>query len=161
MSNLLAGFYFLLFYIFSITIFSQLGIHGVKPDLILILTVVLSFLYGPPRGAFFGMIGGLLEDIFFGHFIGLNILVKMLCGFLAGVLEGKVYPENWWFPGIIVFLLTFIKDLLYIVFLNLLGIHVTMTEAFFNIVPVEAVYNLFLTPFIYYFFYRSVRRKRV
>jgi len=160
MSNLRAGFYFLVFYIFSETIFSPLAVNGVKPDLILILTVILSFLYGPPRGAFFGMIGGFLEDLFFGHFIGLNMLVKMISGFLAGVLEGKVYPENWWFPGIIVFILTFIKDLLYIVFLNLLGINIPMVEAVMKVVPIEAIYNLFLTPFIYYFFYRSVRRKR-
>ncbi|ABB14120.1 MULTISPECIES: rod shape-determining protein MreD [Carboxydothermus] len=157
MSNLKAMLYFLFFYIIAQTVFSRLAVNGVKPDLILILTVILSFLYGPPRGAFFGMQGGLIEDLFTGHFIGLNTLVKMVTGFLAGVLEGKIYPENWWFPGVIVFVLTFVKDFLYVAFLNLLGINIALTEAFGRIMPVEALYNFFLTPVFYFFFYRAVR----
>ncbi|GAV21670.1 rod shape-determining protein MreD [Carboxydothermus pertinax] len=160
MSNLRAVFYFLLFYLISETVFSRLAVNGIKPDLILILTVILSFLYGPPRGAFFGMLGGLVEDLYSGRFVGLNTLVKMITGFLAGVLEGKVYPENWWFPGVIVFVLTFIKDFFYVSFLNLLGIKISLVEAFTGMMPGEAVYNFLLTPFIYYLFYRTVRGKR-
>ena len=79
--------------ILQVTIFSHLTIFGIKPDIVLIIVLAISFYQGAYRGMAYGFWGGLLEDVFSSSSLGTNALSKVLCGFLASFLGRKVY-EN-------------------------------------------------------------------
>ena len=66
------------------TLLSEYTVAGVKPDLLLILVIFNCIFHGPDQGSLFGFFVGLLEDLYLGHFIGLNALTKGLTSFSAG-----------------------------------------------------------------------------
>lgn len=71
-----------------------IAVAGVKPDLVMLIIVLYGFLLGPREGAFLGYIGGLVEDLIFGQYIGLSALSSMVAGYLAGVAGERLYREN-------------------------------------------------------------------
>ena len=87
------------------TLLSPHQLHGVRPDLILLLSVFAG-LYpvrdqrsyevyqGEIKGGLVGFLGGLLEDFFSGSLLGMGALSKTVAGTLAGVLGNKLYRES-------------------------------------------------------------------
>ena len=66
------------------TAFNRLAIAGVKPDLVLLLVVVGTLLYGPRAGVVWAFIGGLFLDIFSGGPLGSSSLALMAAAVVAG-----------------------------------------------------------------------------
>jgi rod shape-determining protein MreD len=61
--------------ILQVTILSVFTPYDIKPDIILVLVIVISILDGPKTGLLIGIIGGLLQDIFLGEFISVNTIL--------------------------------------------------------------------------------------
>lgn len=66
------------------TAFNRLTIAGVKPDLVLLLVVVGTLLYGPKAGIVWAFIGGLFLDVFSGGPLGSSSLALMAAAVVAG-----------------------------------------------------------------------------
>ena len=66
---------FLFFYFLQVNFFSWFNIAGVKPNLFIILTLVIGLFSGRGRGVTFGIIMGLCLDFF----IGKNFLPELTC----------------------------------------------------------------------------------
>lgn len=140
------------------TLFSHLTVAGVKPDLVLVLVVFYALFQGPQEGALVGLIGGLLQDMMFGQYIGLNALANLVIGYLIGLLERKIYKENLLIPTIILFLSTFLHETI----LYFLRLAIELPTNYFtfikSVVFSTAVYNSCLAPFIYGKFYKSSQK---
>ena len=62
-------------FILQTSLFRFLNIGGISPNLMIIVTVSLSIVYGDKKGTVIGFICGLLCDIFFSDYLGFYALV--------------------------------------------------------------------------------------
>ena len=101
--TILAGF------ILESTVLPHISLAGIKPNIMLIITVSYGFLLGERRGLFVGFTSGLLCDIFFGPMLGFEAFVYGLIGFLCGKFKKYLYVEDLAFPVLI----TAVSDFIY------------------------------------------------
>lgn len=85
-------------FILQNTIFSTLSFNGVKPNLLLIVTVFFGFAAGVNNGMLTGFVCGLLCDIFFGAYIGVYSFLFVLLGGYSGVMAKFFYQDDIIFP---------------------------------------------------------------
>jgi rod shape-determining protein MreD len=150
-----------LLFIFSLTLqstmFDFIKVAGVKPDFVLLLVIYYSFTNGPLKGAIFGLGIGLLEDLFLGHFIGMNALALLSAGFIAGWFETKMYKENLLIAFLVIFLTTIFSQLIIFFSGAVVGLNWTLTQSW-RLLLTLAIYNTCLVPFTYPWFHHSVSR---
>jgi len=80
------------------TALAPLAIGGITPDLVLAVVVMTALRQGATRGAMFGLLGGLLEDLATGRLLGMHALALMIGGAAAGLLRRRLYPDPWFVP---------------------------------------------------------------
>jgi len=85
-------------FILQTTIFEYIAVLGIKPNTAIVLIVCYSILRGDFEGAIFGFFTGLLQDLFFGKYIGLYALLGLLTGFVCGKPFKNFYRENYLLP---------------------------------------------------------------
>jgi rod shape-determining protein MreD len=71
-----------------------LRLDGVRPDLMLGLTVVAGAVAGSERGAVMGFLAGLVVDLFLPTPLGLSALVYCVLGYLVGTLEATTLSHG-------------------------------------------------------------------
>jgi len=136
------------------TIFTELIIAGAKPDLNLIIVIFFALFNGPRQGFITGLGLGLLEDLFLAKYIGLNALSKGTTGLITGLLEKRIYKDNFLVPIITLFIGSLTYVLGYFVYTNLAGYALTLGESLRIGIPM-AIYNTCFAPFIYGRFYKA------
>lgn len=88
-------------------------IGHVKPDFLLILTIYFALYRGSFTGIWVGFLGGLLQDINLGgfigarneelYYIGTHALPKSLVGYFVGKISGQIQKEG----GVVLFFIHF------------------------------------------------------
>jgi len=139
------------------TVIPDIAIDWIKPDLILVITVLVGLLHGPIGGAAAGLFGGLLEDLFAGRFIGLFGLTRMLAGYLAGLVETRVYREPFLVPMATSFVATLVSETSLFLILKAFGAAPGFGRAFLHVIGPAAVYNAVVAPLLY----RPLRRLKI
>src|ERR1700722_6746000 len=85
------------------TLIPDLQFRGVRPDLMLLITICVGLTSGPEQGAVIGFSAGLLTDLFMTTTpLGLSALAFSLVGFALGGLRSAAMPEVrslWLAPG--------------------------------------------------------------
>ncbi len=71
-----------------------LTIHGVRPDLALILAAVAGYYFGPMDGALTGLLCGFMLDMQSGRILGLGMLLLMVAGLLPALLFGHMLHKS-------------------------------------------------------------------
>src|SRR2546425_13012358 len=66
------------------TLFSQVKLAGVKPELVYLVTIVLALLEGPASGAVAGFAGGMAPDFLLHQTKGVTALTLTLVGYSVG-----------------------------------------------------------------------------
>lgn len=137
------------------TFFSFYSINGIIPDLVLIFVVFFALFNGAEKGAVYGYLCGLLEDLFLGRLIGMNALAKALTAYVVGRLQSNVFKENL----VVGVLGVFLATLMNIFFLFILSFAKFSAFHFdLNILKVllfQSLYNLFLAVPIYTWYYNA------
>ena len=116
--KLIVTIFILLCFILQCSVFGSLAFGGIIPNLLIILTSSFGFMRGEREGLLIGFFCGLLNDIFFGGFLGFYALLLMYIGYLNGKFCRIFYPEDIKLPlaliivsdlsyGIICYILTF------------------------------------------------------
>lgn len=135
--------------ILQATIFPSLSIGGVKPDLLLIFVIFSALLDGPKTGIKAGLLIGLLQDLACGKFLGLYTLSKLGTGFVVGLIETRIFKENYLVPVVVLFFGTVLHEFLYMFLAQLVGQSVEFAAGWWTLVLPLALYHAVLGPFLY------------
>lgn len=90
------------------------SIMGAKPDLILVVLVSYSLAADPVFGAGLGFIAGLIHGSFVGLSLGSFIVTRTITGFLAGLVNKRVFSENPFVPVLSAIWLTVVCEGLFL-----------------------------------------------
>lgn len=143
--------------IFQSTVLEIVAIAGVKPDLVMLLVVLNGFLLGPRDGAFLGFVGGIVEDLFTGSYIGLNALAKMAAGYLAGIAGERLYRESIPVATIVTFFTSLAGLTVNYLLLLYLDIMVSPLHALLRVALPGAAYTALLAPFVFWRIFRHIQ----
>jgi rod shape-determining protein MreD len=75
------------------TLFPDLRLFGVAPDLGLVATIAVAYRVGPERGALYGFANGLVIDLFLQTPFGLSALSFAVVGYGVGLLQAGMSRE--------------------------------------------------------------------
>ncbi len=144
---------FLIIYFLQVNFFSWFNLAGVKPNLFVILALVIGLFSGRSRGVAFGIIMGICLDFFTGKNLGINALMLAIIGFFGGYLDRNFSKDS----RFTMILMTIISTLLYEIgsygfnhFINGVNINrlffckTMLIETFFNIIITIILYPLIL-----------------
>ncbi|MCX7781062.1 MAG: rod shape-determining protein MreD [Negativicutes bacterium] len=131
--------------------------NGIKPDLLLIITVSAGLLYGKEHGVGVGFFAGLVQDLAAGGIFGLNTLTKILIGLLAGSAERKVFKEHILLPLTAMAVTTVLSYGAILVLLMLFGYKVNFVAAAVNNLPPQMLYNMIFSVPLHWVVYRLGR----
>lgn len=131
------------------TVMDYLTVYGIKPDLVMLFVVFNGFLLGPKEGAFLGFAGGIIEDLFFGSYIGMNALAKMVTGYLAGICGNRLYKENSLVVAGVTFFSVTAGALVNYFLLLYLSISMPFFHSLFKVIIPTALYTAVLVPLFY------------
>ncbi len=88
------GISIIVFFLLQVSVFSHLHLGGIVPNLMILLVSVYGFIHGERYGIVIGFFCGLLIDLFYGDFIGLNALICTFLGYLNGQFYGMFFAED-------------------------------------------------------------------
>ncbi len=140
-------------YLLQCTVFQNLTLASIKPNLLLIVTASYGFLRGSKAGMFLGFFSGLLIDIQFGTIIGFYALVYLVIGYINGMFQKMYYDDNIKLPlcliagsefvyGVTIYLFMFMlrSEFDFPYYLN----HIIIPELIYTIVVTLGLYPLIL-----------------
>ncbi|MBN2395453.1 MAG: rod shape-determining protein MreD [Candidatus Atribacteria bacterium] len=128
---------------------NMLNFNTVKPDLVLIVVICLSFISTSEEGIIAGFLGGLLKDIFSVHLLGMNALVKTVICYLSGIIREKVFSQHLlWIVIISVFFFTIVNNGIIFLLLNALHTDYDFVGVLKKTTLIQAVINAILAPLI-------------
>ncbi|NLL61392.1 MAG: rod shape-determining protein MreD [Candidatus Atribacteria bacterium] len=129
---------------------NMVNVDAVKPDLVMITIICLSFLYGSKDGIIIGFIGGLLKDVFSVNLLGTNALVKTVIGYISGIIREKIFQQHLvWIVTIATFVLTILNNTFVYYLLGIFHANYDFIEIFRKYSVNHALINSILAPFIF------------
>jgi rod shape-determining protein MreD len=136
--------------IIELVLANVLGFNAVKPDLMLIVVICLSFLSNSQEGIIVGFAGGLLKDIFSVSLLGTHALVKTTIGYLSGIIRERIFYQHLlWIITIATFFFTFLNNVLIYYLLKSFYTDYTFITIFKKYITIRATINCILAPLIY------------
>ena len=144
---------FLIIFFLQVNFFSWFNLAGVKPNLFVILALIIGLFSGRSRGVTFGIIMGICLDFFIGRNLGISALMLAIIGFFGGYLDRNFSKDS----RVTMILMIIIATLLYEIgsygfnhFINGVKINrlflskTILVETFFNMVITIILYPLIL-----------------
>lgn len=127
------------------------------PDLTLIVLVVSAIFNGPSSGALYGLLLGIGQDIVFGRPVGISSFTFFAIGYVAGILERKVFKDNPAVPAFMVFVASIANLLLMRVVLTISAVTKSIQPVNLNQVVVAAFINALFTLLLFVPLYKINR----
>lgn len=143
--------------IIQTTILVYFEIGGVTPNLLMILTYSLGFLFGPAVGVGIGLVSGLFQDLLLGRYIGLNALALGLVGLLSGQAEDRVWKDNPLVPVLGGVAGTLLSELVVLTVLWVMGVRISVLHSFRETILPLTLYNTLLGCLVYLWLYRRYK----
>ena len=142
------------------TVFAQMKLFGVRPELVYLVTILIAILEGPGDGMVVGFAGGLAQDFLLNQPKGLTALTLTLLGYGVGLLRQYIVSPSPLLPTLLVAVSTAAGVVFYEVVGFLLG-QVDQPLTFSLKVPVlTGIYGAVLTPIVYPILRRMEERSR-
>jgi rod shape-determining protein MreD len=142
------------------TLFWDLKLLGVRPELMYLVTIVIAILEGPNEGAVTGFAAGLAQDFLLNQPKGITALTLTLVGYAAGLARQYIVSPSPLLPMILVGVGTAVGIAFYQVVAFLLGqLEETFSYAI-RVTLLTALYNAILTPIVYPLLRRVIEGSR-
>jgi len=139
------------------TLFHFWSWSGIKPDLLMLLTIYIAMHHRLSSGVIWGLSAGLLEDLYLGRYIGMYTLTLAVVAFLSYWLAERWYRENFLLTTFMVFIVTVVGQTL-IGFLSLgAGLQWSLGDIARLVIGV-ALYNAVMVPITYPLIHQSFQR---
>ena len=142
------------------TLFWQLKLLGVRPELMYLVTILIAIIEGPKEGAVTGFAAGLAQDFLLNQPKGITALTLTLVGYAAGLARQYIVSPSPLLPTILVGVGTAAGVMFYQTVAFLLG---QLEETFAYAVRVTlltALYGAILTPIVYPLLRRVIEGSR-
>ncbi len=135
------------------------GFHpgGGGVDVVLLVVMSVGLLHGPEEGTLIGAGAGLLQDVMNGVPIGLGLAANLCAGFCAGIGEGRLYLEDIWLPALAGFVLTLVRNAVWLGVGHLVGLVTVEPLAAARMIVLSACYNGVVAMPVFYWFRRMDR----
>lgn len=139
----------LICFLLQSTVFPQITVFTIKPNLLIIVTAAFGFMRGKKEGMAVGFICGILMDIFWGRLLGFYALIYTTIGYVNGFFQRMFYDEDIKLPlG-----MTAASELVYglVVYFCLFMLHGDFHFFYylFHIILPELVYTILVTLILY------------
>lgn len=131
------------------TVFAQLRLLGVRPELLYLVTIAIALLEGPNEGATVGFVSGLSQDFLMNQPKGLTALTLTLLGYAVGMFRQFIVSPSPLVPTIVVGVGTAAGIAFYEVVSVLLGNFHGEAAYGVKVALLTATYNAVLTPILY------------
>lgn len=156
----LIAFYLLAFF-FQLTLVNLLEVGGIVPNLVLCLTVGITFAYEEGYRAIpFGLVAMLFIDITSAYYIGVGALSLFATAILVIILRRQLNVEQW-APLIVTSIVTtFIYALMYWGLQKLMGDPMSGLYVLKTLGP-YVLYNAVITGIFFWFMSRSIKKREV
>jgi rod shape-determining protein MreD len=139
---------------------SAVGMHAIRPDLVLLLIYFTGFYAGEMKGLMIGWIMGALMDFFSGGPFGLQIVTKATAGLLSGLLGRFFLNATGALTMGLVLMLSLITGVVGYLFHQLVVGEIHFLEAFrWTLLP-EALYNSFWGGLVFWMVIRRLTIKK-
>jgi len=138
------------------TLVDYIKINNVKPNLLLIFIISIALLRGNIEGGIVGFFAGLVQDILFGKVLGFYALIGLYFGVIIGMLNKRLYRDNYLVVTFFTFTSTIVYELLIYLFNTLLPLALSSGDFSFellnplmNVTLTETLYNSLMSIPIY------------
>jgi rod shape-determining protein MreD len=142
------------------TVFADLRLLGVRPELVYLVTIVVALLEGPNEGLVTGFAGGLLQDFLLNEPKGLTALTLTLVGYAVGMARQFITSPSPLLPTFVVGIGTTLGIAFYEVTSLLLGGFSDSLSYGVKVALLAGLYNAVLTPILYPLLRRVIEGSR-
>ena len=139
----------ILFFVLQCSVFDSLAFAGIIPNLMIVLTSSFGFMCGEREGLLIGFFCGLLNDIFFGSFLGFYALLLMYIGYINGKFSRIFYPEDIRLPLALIIVSDLSYGIICYVLTFMLRGKFQFTYYFIHVILPEALYTIVVTLLLY------------
>ncbi|MEZ3467597.1 MAG: rod shape-determining protein MreD [Schaedlerella sp.] len=136
-------------YMLQCTLFPNLTLASIKPNILIILTASYGFMRGPRDGMLVGFFSGLLMDIQFGNILGFYALIYLLAGYVNGLFEQMYYDDDIKLPLALVGATEFIYGLIIYLLMFMLRSEFDFLHYLRHIIIPELIYTIVVTLGLY------------
>lgn len=143
------------------TVFAQMRLLGVRPELMYLVTILIAIMEGPQEGAIVGFAGGMVQDFMLNTPKGITALTLTLLGYTMGMARQYIVSPSPLLPTMLVAVGTFAGTAFYQIVRALLGQLPDQSLAFgLKVSLLSALYGAILTPIVYPLLRRLTERSR-
>lgn len=142
------------------TVFSQIELLGVKPELMYLVTVVVALLEGPREGALVGFAAGMAQDFLIPGPKGVTALTLTLLGYTMGLARDYVVSPSPLLPTLLVAAGTAVGVAFHEVTTFLVGQTNPGFSQDLKVAIFAGIYGGVLTPVFYPLLRRALERSR-
>lgn len=139
----------LLCFLMQTTVFQHIALAGMVPNLILIVVVAYGYMRGRAEGMYVGFASGLLVDLLYSDLIGMNAILYVLVGYVAGICNEIYYRDEVSVPIILIAISDFLFNFGYYVFQFLLRGRLDIIYYIWKTILPEMVYTVLIAVFLY------------
>ncbi|MCD8222569.1 MAG: rod shape-determining protein MreD [Clostridiales bacterium] len=139
-------------------VFPLLPFLTATPNLLLILTFSFGFIYGREAGMWYGLLAGILLDLFYSGPFGFYTLLFIHVGFFNGIFTRYYYEDYITLPLILSFVNELVYNLYIYVFRFLIRNRLDILYYTREIIIPETICTIVTTLLIYRFFLFTNRR---
>lgn len=139
-------------------LFPLIPFLSAAPNLMLILTFSLGFIHGQEAGMFYGLLAGILLDLFYSGPFGFYTLLFVNLGYFNGLLTKHYYEDYITMPLILCIVNELIYNAYIYVFRFLMRSRLDFLHYFSKIIIPETIFTVVTTLLIYRFFLFTSRR---
>ena len=140
---------FIIIYFLYLNLFTWFKIAGVMPNLFVILVLFIGLYAHKAMGVTYGILFGLLIDLFISKIIGITAIMLGVIGILGVILDKNFSKEN----RITIILMVLISTLIFEIGSYILGFFIYKTYVeiwpFVQVLLIECLYNCLITIIIY------------
>ena len=133
----------------QVTFLDSFKLFWVKPDLLLILTVVAALFLDLKWALVFAALSGMLKDIIAINPFGFNTLIFSLWGYLVSELSRKISIENDALCAALVFLVTLLNAATNYSLGVFLGSSDISMPIFLRVAFLESIYTTAISPLVF------------
>lgn len=147
--NILIIITFLIIYLLQANLFSWFKIAGIMPNIFIIFVLFIGLFCSRISGVTYGIIFGLLLDLFVGRKIGISAIMLGAIGLLGGLFDKNFSKESRLTIMIMVVVSTVIYEVgAYAIGQFIYGYDIEILN-FIKILLIESIYNVIITIILY------------